>query len=65
MGNKKIYLLTIEFDDETEEIEYIQEEIIDDNIQSELSTEDIPNKYWDEESLRVIRKYYTGDVGES
>ena len=66
MANKT-YLLTIEYNEDTEEIEYIQEEIIDPDestktkVLGALELEDIFN----EESLSIIREIYTGEVGES
>ena len=64
---KKTYLLTIEYNDVTEEIEYIQEEIIDPDdstkikVLGSLDLEDMFNK----DSLELIRELYTGEVGES
>ena len=64
---KKTYLLTIEYNDVTEEIEYIEEEIIDPDdsvkckVLGSLELEDMFNK----DSLELIRELYTGEVGES
>ena len=64
---KKLYILNIEFDEDTEEIEYIQEEVIDPpgspdpEIIGSLCEDDIYNK----DSLDIIRKYYDGEIGES
>ena len=63
----KTYILTIEYNEKTEEIEYIQEELVNeddlaDNILRVLSVDDFD---WDETSLSVIKKFYTGEIGES
>ena len=66
--NKKIYILSIEYNEDTEEVEYIQEEIVDkDDLENKGNIEnDLTDyKYWDEDSLKFIRKYYTGEIGES
>ena len=66
MANKT-YLLTIEYNEDTEEVEYIQEEIIDPDestklkVLGNLDLEDLYNK----DSLDLIRELYTGEVGES
>jgi|TARA_R110002012_G_scaffold222419_1_gene394265 hypothetical protein len=66
MANKT-YLLTIEYNEDTEEIEYIQEEIIDPDesttvkVLGLLDLEDMFN----EDSLDIIKEVYTGEVGES
>ena len=64
---KRLYILNIEFDEDTEEIEYIQEEVIDapgspdTQVIGSLSEDDI----YDKDSLDIIRKYYDGEIGES
>ena len=63
----KTYLLTIEYDEETDEIEYIQEEIVD---PCELKESAVVNTlteqdYWDKDSMEIIRKFYHGEIGES
>ena len=66
MANKT-YLLTIEYNEDTEEIEYIQEEIIDPDestkmkVLGSLDLEDLYNG----DALDLIRKLYVGEVGES
>ena len=62
---KKQYILTIEYNKDTEQIEYLQEEIVNCD-EKEIIVEEI-NKYsyWDEDSIRFIRKYYDGEIGES
>tara|TARA_E500000305_G_C3951144_1_gene202255 strand:+ start:355 stop:558 length:204 start_codon:yes stop_codon:yes gene_type:complete len=67
MANK-VYILSIEYNEETEEVEYVQEDVLD---KGELETATIMQEqleevsYWDEESIKIIRKYYTGEIGES
>ena len=61
---KKIYTLTIAYNDETEEIEYICEEIEDDEptVVVERGTIDVDD-YFDEEGLELISGCYI--VGEA
>ena len=66
MANK-IYILTVEYDEDKDEVEYIQEEIVD---QAELQDstvlcEILEEDYWNENSLELIKKFYSGEVGES
>ncbi len=64
----KTYLLTIEYNDETEEIEYIQEEIIADEPKESKSIGVVnlnKDMRFNKETLEFIRKYYTGEIGES
>ena len=56
---KKVYILTIEYDDETDEIEYIQEEIIDDTPSVDTYGEVDIYEYFDEESISWINDKYT------
>tara|TARA_R100000781_G_scaffold6693_1_gene6762 strand:+ start:264 stop:473 length:210 start_codon:yes stop_codon:yes gene_type:complete len=64
---KKTYVLTIQYSDNEDQIEYIQEEIIepgdfqDSAVINELQEED----YWDKDSIEILRKFYTGEIGES
>ena len=61
---KKTYLLTIEYDSDTDNIEYLQEEIINDD-QSEiksLGSFDLETRF-DKKILDYMRKHYI--VGES
>ena len=63
----KTYMLTIEYNEDTEEIEYIQEEIIEPDEPSQirvLGALDLEERF-DEDSLDIIREFYTGEVGES
>ena len=54
----KRYELTIEYNTETEEIEYINEEIIDDDSLFTYG-EIILNNYFDEESLKMLSDDHT------
>ena len=56
MANKK-YVLTIEYDPDTEEIEYVQEEIVD-NDPVEEYTSMFLDEYFDEEALEWISERY-------
>ena len=59
----KTYILTIEYNEETEEIEYLREEIVGDEenvfIMGDIDLADI----WDKESLELIADSYI--IGES
>ena len=57
MSDVKRYILTIEYNTETEEIEYIQEEIVDDESVWEYG-DLILDDYFDEESLELIKGSY-------
>jgi hypothetical protein len=53
----KTYVLTIEYNEETEEIEYLTEEILTEEITfyyGEIDQED----YWDEETAELFRHGY-------
>ena len=58
--NNKIYRLTIEYNSDTEEIEYIAEEIIDNkDIETHIRGEiDLEEYGWDEDSLEFMREHY-------
>ena len=59
MSNIKKYILTIAYNDETEEIEYIQEEMVDDEMEHAFEyAELILDDYFDEESLKLISDGY-------
>jgi hypothetical protein len=66
MANK-MYILNIEFNEETEEVEYVHEEIIEpadigeSNVINYLTGEE----YWNEESIEIMKKFYSGEIGES
>ena len=61
---KKTYLLTIEYDSETDTIEYLQEEILeDDSLETKtLGTIDLESSF-DKEVLEYMREHYI--VGET
>ena len=56
MGVKK-YILTIAYNEDTEEIEYIQEEMVDDDSVLEYG-DLVLDDYFDEESLKLISEGY-------
>ena len=66
MANK-IYILTIEYSGDDEQVEYIQEEIIDPSEidESRVIGNLIEQDYWDEDSLKIMKKFYPGEIGES
>lgn len=53
----KKYILTIEYNTNTEEIEYIQEELIDDEAIFEYGDITI-NEYFDEDTLEMLEGIY-------
>ena len=62
----KKYILTIEYNDKTEEIEYVQEEIVDDLDSPEETIRELAiDGYFDEESLERIIALYSGKIGIS
>tara|TARA_X000001382_G_scaffold100663_1_gene75269 strand:- start:1453 stop:1662 length:210 start_codon:yes stop_codon:yes gene_type:complete len=65
--SKKTYVLTIEYSDTEDQIEYIQEEIIEPSElqESRVITELTEEDYWDKDSIEILRKFYTGEIGES
>ena len=55
----KIYTLTIEYNDETEEVEYLQETICVDDADFERSSVLVDlSDYWDEETLKLLKDSY-------
>ena len=66
MMSKKIYHLTIEFDPETEEVEYMMETVDEVDVGyvqlTQIGTVDL-EKYFDKETLREILMCY--EVGEA
>ena len=66
MMSKRIYHLTIEYDVETEDIEYILEtidEVDEDHVQlTQIGTIDL-EEYFDKDTLREILQNY--EVGEA
>lgn len=57
MSSIKRYVLTIEYNTETEEIEYIQEEIVDNDRMLEYG-DIVLNDYFDDEALELISGAY-------
>ena len=57
MSDIKRYILTIEYNTDTEEIEYIQEEMVNDDSLWEYG-DLILDDYFDEESLELIKEAY-------
>jgi heat shock protein HspQ len=60
----KTYMLTIEYNDETDTVEYLQEEVLaeDDNKDPIRAIIDL-EKYFDKELLEYIRRNYI--IGET
>ena len=59
MSGIKRYILTIEYNEDTEEIEYIQEEMIDNEMDHAFEyAEMILDDYFDEESLELVSSRY-------
>lgn len=59
MSGIKKYILTIEYNEDTEEIEYIQEEMVDDEMDHAFEyAEMILDDYFDDESLELISSKY-------
>ena len=56
----KIYTLTVEYNDETEEVEYLQETIcVDDTgVPAKPSILVDLSDYWDEETLKLLKDHY-------
>jgi len=63
----KTYTLTIEYNDETEEVEYIQEYVDEDEFECLVEFESSGcvdmSEYWDEETMKLAGEIY--DVGVS
>ena len=57
MSGIKRYILTIEYNTDTEEIEYIQEEVTDNTEVFEYA-DLVLNDYFDEEALELISEAY-------
>ena len=55
----KKYILEIAYDEDTEQIEYICEAIEDDESSDSLEvTIDLDEEYWDEDTVRYMKKHY-------
>tara|TARA_R100000808_G_scaffold24870_1_gene58930 strand:+ start:1181 stop:1384 length:204 start_codon:yes stop_codon:yes gene_type:complete len=66
--SRKVYVLSIEYNEDTEEVEYIQEEILDkDDLEkaTQIVKEVNDNDYWDKESVQILKELYDGEIGES
>ena len=64
-SDNMIYMLTIEYNRKTEEIEYIAEEVIDDtDIETHIrGTIDMEEQGWDIDALEFMREHYnSGDA---
>jgi len=57
MSDIKRYILTIEYNTETEEVEYIQEEMVDNDEVFEYR-DLVLDEYFDEEALELIKDSY-------
>ena len=61
MAERK-YVLTIVYDKEEEQMEYLTEEIIED--EPEIYVDDmIISDYWDDEGIKLLDKMHGNDVG--
>jgi len=58
----KKYILTIEYDEDTDEVEYLTEEIIEESPTFYLD-DIILNEYLDEDTLELLKDVYI--IGES
>ena len=59
MSGIKKYILTIEYNEDTEEIEYIQEEMVDNEMEHAFEyAELILDDYFDEEALELVSSRY-------
>tara|TARA_R100000008_G_C3586279_1_gene172601 strand:+ start:78 stop:278 length:201 start_codon:yes stop_codon:yes gene_type:complete len=56
----KIYTLTIAYNDETEEVEYLEETIMieDSDIEPNSMLIDFSDEYWDEDSIKLLKDSY-------
>ena len=55
----KIYTLTIVYNDDSEEVEYLQETICVDDADLEISSILVDlSDYWDEETLKLLKDHY-------
>ena len=54
----KIYTLTIVYNEEREEIEYLQEAISVENTNEPASVLVDFSEYWDEESMKLLKNVY-------
>ena len=55
----KIYTLTIEYNEGSEEVEYLQETISVDNTDLEISSVLVDlSDYWDEDTIKLLKDHY-------
>jgi hypothetical protein len=54
----KVYTLTIVFNEEKEEIEYLEETISVENTNEPASVLVDFSEYWDEESIKLLKNVY-------
>ena len=55
----KIYTLTIVYNEDAEEVEYLQETISVDDVEVEKSSVLVDlSDYWDEETLKLLKDHY-------
>mgnify|MGYP003154642040 CR=1 FL=1 len=54
----KVYTLTIVFNEEKEEIQYLEETISVENTNEPASVLVDFSEYWDEESMKLLKKVY-------
>lgn len=53
----KTYVLTIEYNEETEEVEYLTEEILTEDSTFYYGDMDV-SEYWDEETIKLLADGY-------
>ena len=58
-AKNKVYILTIEYNSETEEIEYIAEEIVDNRQLDEVGSMDMEESGWDVDALEFMIDHYS------
>ena len=58
----KKYILTIAYDDETDQVEYLSEELVTDDSTFYYGDIDL-GEYWDDEVLKLMKDVYI--IGES
>tara|TARA_R100001530_G_scaffold95268_1_gene66258 strand:- start:221 stop:415 length:195 start_codon:yes stop_codon:yes gene_type:complete len=54
----KVYTLTIVFNEEKEEIQYLEETVSVENTNEPASVLVDFSEYWDEESMKLLKKVY-------
>jgi|TARA_Y100000310_G_scaffold135869_1_gene134774 hypothetical protein len=55
--SKKVYTLTIEYDSDNEQIEFVREEIIEDEVATVYGEIDMED-YFDKETLELLKGLY-------